>query len=595
MKRIIIATCVATLLALVLTTGSPLTGARAQKSANKYRPVGQSGQFVPGRVLVKFRSGIMPDHARNIIAALGARDAGEIPNIGVHILDLPYQADEAGFAEAMAQRPEVEFAELDRIVAPAEVTPNDPNYMASEAWELRRIDAPNAWPITTGNSSIVIAILDTGVDGTHEDLATKMVPGWNIVNNNTDTRDVHGHGTKVAGTAAASSNNGIGVASIAWGCSLMPIRVADSTGYATYSAIASGLNWAADHGARVANISFYVSESSAVTTAARYFQGKGGIVATAAGNSGAFNSGADNAYMLTVTATDETDAPSFFSNYGNNTDLGAPEAAFTTMNGGGYTYAGGTSFSAPIVAGVAALVLSINPALTAVQVQDILKQSAEDLGTSGWDPHYGWGRVNAARATRLAAGSPPPPVDTTAPTAAFNAPELNATVSGLVAVDVAASDNVGVASVSLTVDGVEMGSDTSAPYTFSMNTIGRPNGVCNIVATARDAAGNVSSATTAVTVNNLLDSAPPTVAITSPANGSAVSGNVSVSFSATDNLGVVRIELYLDGKLSTSSTTAPFAMKLNTRKMSAGAHSLQAKAYDAVGNVGVSQAINIYR
>ena len=577
----------------------PLRFGRVARAENWNRQDEVEEQFVPGRVLVKFRSGTSSGRVRELVSTHGARDKGEIGATGVRVLQLPEQANENAAMRVFQSMPDVEFAELDRLVAPDEMIPNDPNYGAGEAWGLRKIDAPSAWPVTTGSSSITIAILDTGVDGTHEDLTGKMVPGWNIYSNNSDTSDVHGHGTKVAGTAAASTNNGTGVASVAWGCRLMPVRVADSTGYATYSSMASGLNWAADHGARVANISFSgVSESSTVTTAAKYFQSKGGVVTVSAGNAGTFVSAADNPYVLTVSATDQADAISFFSNTGNNIDLAAPEGALTTIRGGGYSYVGGTSFSAPFVAGVAALVLSVNPALTATQVQDILKQSANDLGAAGRDTSFGWGRVNAAGAVNLAAGNPvpppPPPGDTTAPTAGFNSPAQNATVSGVVSVDVAASDNVGVASVSLSVDGVVVGTDTAAPYVFSIDTKSRANGACTLTATARDAAGNASSATNVVTVNNVTDSQPPTIAITSPSNGSNISGNVNVTFGATDNVGVVRVELYVDGKLSASSTTPPFAMKLNTRKMSLGAHTLLARAYDAKGNVGVSQSVTTY-
>ncbi|HKO96216.1 MAG TPA: S8 family serine peptidase [Pyrinomonadaceae bacterium] len=592
MKRIVIAACLTALLMLVSTGAS---SSKAPTHPDQNGPHNPSGDFVRGRLLVKFRSHILPDHARQIIAALGARDAEEIPGIGVHILELPYQANEKAFVQAFENRREVEFAELDQLLAPDEVMPNDPHYATSEAWELGKIEAPSAWSITTGSSSITIAILDTGVDATHEDLVAKMVPGWNVINNSSDTRDVHGHGTKVAGTAAASSNNGIGIASIAWGCKLMPIRVADSTGYATFSAIASGLNWAGDHGARVANISFYVSESSTVTTAARNFQAKGGIVTSAAGNSGALNSAADNAYMLTVSATDQTDAPSFFSNYGNNIDLGAPEAAFTTTNGGGYAYAGGTSFSAPIVAGVAALVLSINPGLSATQVQDILKQSANDLGSAGWDPRYGWGRVNAGRATNMAAGNPPPIGDTISPTVSFSSPAQNATVSGVMVVEVSATDDTGVVSVSLTVGEVLVATDLSAPFAFSVDTKTQSNGASTLVATAKDAAGNTSSVSRSVMVNNVSDSVAPTISITSPSTGAAVSANVSITVNAVDNKSVLKVELYVDGKLSASSMTSPFAMKVNARKWTPGAHTLVAKAYDSVGNIGVAPPVTVYR
>jgi thermitase len=281
MKRMIIAICVATLLTLVLTSSPSLTGARAQKTID-YRAFDQAKQFVPGRVLVKFRSGIMPDHARQIIAALGTREIDEIAGIGVHVLELPYQASENAFADTFHMRPEVEFAELDRILPLQQMVPNDPLYDNPNSWSLPKINAPEAWAINTGSSDIVVAILDTGVDASHPELAPKIVPGWNIYDNNADTSDIYGHGTAVAGTAAASSNNSVGVASVAWGCRIMPVRISDSSGYGSYSNIASGLNWAADHGARVANISYDVSGSRTVSSAAKYFQAKGGVVASAA-------------------------------------------------------------------------------------------------------------------------------------------------------------------------------------------------------------------------------------------------------------------------------------------------------------------------
>src|SRR5438445_434046 len=155
-----------------------------------------------------------------------------------------------------------------------------------------------------------------------------MLPGWNVYDNNSDTSDVYGHGTSVAGVAAATSNNGAGVASVAWGCKLLPVRISDLNGYATYSTIASGLTYAADHGARVANVSFRASDSSTVASAAQYFQSKGGVVAMAAGNESTFVSSADNPYVLTVSATDSNDALTSWSNTGNNIDLAAPGRVF---------------------------------------------------------------------------------------------------------------------------------------------------------------------------------------------------------------------------------------------------------------------------
>src|ERR1051325_1009082 len=547
--------------------------------------------FVPGRILVKFRADVGLDHARQIVAALGAREADLIPQIGLFVLDLPEQADEVVFANAFRHRPEIEFAELDRINRPADITPNDPWYQ--NEWHLTKIATPGAWGLTTGSQNVVIAILDTGVDSTHPDLQNLMVPGWNVYNNNSDTSDVGSHGTGVAGTAAALSNNGVGIASVCWSCKLMPVRVSDVNGYALDSTIASGLTWAADPGARVANISYIGSASSTVTSGARYFQSKGGVVTVSAGNNGTFISSADNTYVLTVTASNVYDQLYAWSNTGNNLDLCAPGEVLTTIPGASYTHAAGTSFSAPLVAGVAALVMSANPSLTPTQVQDILKKSADDLGPAGWDSSYGWGRVNASRAVALATGSQT--TDSTPPVISFASPAAGSTISGAVSVAINASDNGTVSSVTVSLDGSVVTSFAVAPYAFTWNTLGVADGTHVLSATASDAAGNSSTSTVAVTVRNTIDTTAPSISVTSPSDGTQVSGTVTVSVNATDNTGIARVELYVDNVLQATSTTAPFDTKWNTRKAKAGAHSIQCKGYDKAGNVGRSQIYTVYR
>ena len=574
----------------------PFDRTRAQKDRRVHvAPVrGEEELVVPGRVLVKFRANVGLDHARQIVAALGVREDGILPATGVLVLSLPDQVDEAGFANALASRPDVEFAELDRIVRPAEVTPNDP-WFANWEGHLKRIQAPAAWSTTTGSPNVVIAILDTGVDATHEDLVSKLVPGWNSNNNNSNTSDVSGHGTAVAGTAAAASNNGMGVASVCWGCMIMPVRVSDASGNATYSAIASGLTWAADHGARVANISYIVSDSSVVTSAAQYFQSKGGVVASSAGNYSTFSNSSDNPYILTVSATDQSDVIYDYSNTGKNIDLAAPGDSFSTQMGGGYVSTGGTSYSSPIVAGVAALVMSANPSLSGAQVQNVLKESADDLGALGWDSTYGSGRVNAARAVSMAAGGPI--VDVLPPNVSFIAPTAGASVSGVITVQVSASDNVGVSSVTLSVDGVSMGTDNGSPFSFVWDSAIVPNGPHTFTATAKDDAGNSSSASVGVNVNNPLisDTTPPSVKITAPTNGSKALTNLAVYVNASDNVKVVKVELYADGILVSAASAAPFTTKWSTKKVSAGTHSLQCKAYDGAGNSASSEVVVVYK
>jgi hypothetical protein len=237
-------------------------------------------------------------------------------------------------------------------------------------------------------------------------------------------------------------------------------------------------------------------------------------------------------------------------------------------------------------------VLSHNSNLTPAEVTALLQQSADDRGAPGKDPSFGWGRVNAARALGSTGGSG----DTQAPTVSFTAPVSGATVSGTVSIQVAASDNTGVASVSLSVDGVIVATGSTAPYSFSWNSTTVANGPHTLTATARDAAGNTALSSVTVTVNNApADTVAPSVSITSPAAGARVSGNVVVTVSASDNVGVVKVELYVDGVLKATSIASPFTTKWNSRQAAPGNHTLQTKAYDAAGNSALSAPVTVSR
>ena len=216
-------------------------------------------------------------------------------------------------------------------------------------------------------------------------------------------------------------DNGIGVAGVAGKANIMPVRISDPSGYASWSTVAQGLTWAADHGARVANISYSVAGSGTVISAANYFRSKGGVVAVSAGNTGALDSTSPTTSMLVVSATDAGDAFASFSSYGSLVSISAPGASiYTTANGGGYRYASGTSFSSPIVAGAAALVLSRRPDYTPAQVDAVLKSTATDLGAVGTDIYFGAGRVNVYAAVLMAATSGTG--DSTPPTVAIASP-----------------------------------------------------------------------------------------------------------------------------------------------------------------------------
>jgi hypothetical protein len=243
---------------------------------------------------------------------------------------------------------------------------------------------------------------------------------------------------------------------------------------------------------------------------------------------------------------------------------------------------------------VAALVISVNPSLTGAQVQNILKQSADDLGAPGWDPSYGYGRVNAYKAVIAAStGSPPPPTDGTPPSANIASPSGGSIVSNLATITVSATDNVGVTKVECYINDALLGTSTTG--IFSWNTTAYPNGSYMLQAKAYDAAGNVgTSAPQSVSVQNAVaDVTAPSVSITAPVSGSAVSSIVSVNVNATDNVGVTRVEWYLNSTLAGTSPAGSAAFSWNTTTCPNGPCTLQAKAFDAAGNVGASTMLNI--
>jgi subtilisin family serine protease len=185
---------------------------------------GTTIRFVKSRILVQPKAGLTVAELDKILKPHGGRRTHYLPQINVHVIELPAQASEMAVANIMRGNPHIEFAELDQALEP-NLTVNDPYYTSS--WHLPKIGAPQAWDIKNG-SGVVIAILDTGVDSTHPDLAPQMVPGWNSYDNNNDTADVHGHGTMVSGMAVAAGNNLAGSAGVAFGAKLMPIRIASA-------------------------------------------------------------------------------------------------------------------------------------------------------------------------------------------------------------------------------------------------------------------------------------------------------------------------------------------------------------------------------
>lgn len=541
--------------------------------------------FAPGRILVMPKAGLPDAALQALVKQQGATRARGLGRSGLALVDLP-PGLERQLVERLKRHPHVEFAELDERVSLQ--SSNDP-YLGSQ-WHLNRIGTPATWATSTG-AGVTIAILDTGVDGNHPDLKERMVPGWNVYDGNSDTSDVKGHGTAVAGSAAATLNNGAGVASPAGAARIMPVRVSQLDGYAYFSTIASGLTWAADNGAKVVNISYGVSGSASVQNAANYLRGKGGMVVVSAGNNNKDEGHAAHSAMITVSATDSADNRTSWSSWGKMVDLSAPGAGiYTTNRGGGYGSWNGTSFSAPITAGIVAQMMAANPQLKPADLESILFSTAVDRGTAGYDVYYGWGRVNGDAAVTAAAAAIST-ADVTPPSVSVTNPGGGSTATGIVTVDADAVDNKGVARVDLYVNGAKVASDSGAPFTFAWDSKAATNGNAELKAVAVDAAGNsATSSSVWVNVSNAAptaDTTPPSVAFSNPTNGATVgSSTLTVKINATDNAGTAGLSqsLYIAGKLVASTTGGTLSYNWNTRPLKNGNHTLQAVAKDAAGN-----------
>jgi thermitase len=555
----------------------------------------EPAEWAAGRLLVMPRAGLSAAEFARVLKPHGGV-AKRLGGSDLHVVQLPPQMSERAVQQLLARHPLLKFAELDYKVRPA-LAVNDP-YAGSE-WHLGVTKSDTAWGTATGQG-VTIAILDSGVLATHADLQANLVLGYNSYDGSGNTADVTGHGTSVAGVAGAALNNGVGVAGIAGQARVMPIRITDGAGTAYYSTIASGVIHAADRGVRVVNCSYgYLFKNASVQSAGNYLKSKGGLLVVSAGNNGIDEASPDTTAMITVSATGSNDLRTSWSSFGQMVDIAAPGAGiWTTTSGGAYSAANGTSFSSPLVAGVVALMMSANGSLAPSQIESLLFSTAVDLGTAGKDIYYGHGRVDADAAVRAAAAATA--VDSQAPAVSLLSPAGGSQVSGTIAVDVAATDNVGVARVEFRVDGQVVATDSVAPYQFAWDSTGSANGSATLSARAYDAAGNAAtSSNVAVTVSNgvVADTIAPTVAFTTPGNGATVpAGTVTVAAQAGDNAGTAGLTqtLVINGKTVSTASGASLSYKWNTRKLAKGSHTLAVTATDSAGN-RTTQTIQVLR
>ena len=403
--------------------------------------------FMPGRVLVKFKEGIPPNRAVAALSRRGLRMVGQIPRLGVLAVAVS-RGRESAALEGLRRDPLVAYAELNHVARSLEA-PNDPRW--PEQWNMAIIRADLAWEVVTDTHGIVIAALDSGVDLDHPDLEARIwtnsgevagngldddgngkvddVHGWHFYHacsysgclpgENRDVQDDDGHGTHVAGIAAAEANNGIGVAGLAWGATLMPVKVMeDRYSPAWYFDVVAGMVYATDNGAAIINLSLGGEEpSQTLEEAVVYAHQRGVLVVAAAGNDdGPILYPAAYDPVLAVGATDGADRRASFSNHGPKLDVVAPgeDILSTWPRGGSCFRLSGTSMAAPHVAGLAALVWAADPHLTNDGVAAIIEGTAADLGDPGWDEEHGHGRMDAYAA--VVSVSPPTPTATPTPT-----------------------------------------------------------------------------------------------------------------------------------------------------------------------------------
>ncbi|MHB1417064.1 MAG: S8 family serine peptidase [Chloroflexota bacterium] len=311
----------------------------------------------------------------------------------------------------LARNPHVERVEPDLAIQAADAE-------LDNAWGVKRIGAGLVQASGNEGAGVKVAIVDSGIDYNHPDLNANYVGGYDFVNNDDDPMDDNGHGTHVAGTVAAE-DNGIGVVGVAPDADLYALKVLDSSGSGSYSAVVAALEWCVDHGIQVTNNSYGSSGDPGTTVKAAFDAAyNAGIVNVgAAGNAGRTRTNVDNMIypakydsVIAVAATDSSDNRASFSSTGPAAELAAPGVGiYSTVPGGGYEAWSGTSMATPHVTGTVALMIAADITNKST-IRTTLQQTADDLGSAGWDWVYGYGLVDADEAAGVV--SPPPPVET---------------------------------------------------------------------------------------------------------------------------------------------------------------------------------------
>lgn len=396
---------------------------------NKGLPFHSKGnRYASDQILVKFKPSLTSQAIEATIAAYQTKKLKRIPKIDVYQLQIPKSVTVEEMLFVLRQNPDVEYAEPNYIASIA-ITPNDTLFkyqyaLNNSGQEIgipgspqgqadADIKAPSAWEETKGDEKILIAVIDTGVDLEHPDIKDKIYSsGRDFVNDDFDATDDNGHGTHVAGIAAAETNNDEGIAGVAWNCKILPVKSMDEEGSGYYSGIEDGIRWAADNGADVINLSLGGDvPAQSLEDAVKYAFAKNVIIVAAAGNDSTsvlFPAAYDD-YCLAVAATDYEDFRPDWSNFGPEVDVAAPGVRVISLvptwfwgpDSLPYAFGSGTSMSTPHVAGLAALIKGLKPRLKPGEIMNVIRYSADDVNSAdnpGKDELIGYGRIDMEKA-----------------------------------------------------------------------------------------------------------------------------------------------------------------------------------------------------
>jgi thermitase len=371
------------------------------------------GEYVQGEVLVRFHDGVTESRRNEIIKRMGAKSSRLLQR-NIFKLRLPGTERVEQAISSLESNPDVLIAQPNYIYR-ALAIPNDTDF--ADQWNMTKIGMPAAWDITRGDAAVVIAVIDSGVTLAHPDLQSKLTAPstWHdFVDGDNLPDDENGHGTHVAGIAAAATNNSLGVAGVAWQCRIMPLRILDEKGEGSTVSIISAVDLAVDQGADVINLSLGTKSSDSLLQAAVDRAYNAGVVVVAAAGNKLISKGETDepfypaAYpqVIAVAASDSANIVPVFSIRGDYVDVAAPGVSIKSTFLSGYNIMSGTSMAAPHVSGLAALMMSINPALTPAQIATALKTTATDIDAPGVDIASGYGLINASASLQAVPGVP---------------------------------------------------------------------------------------------------------------------------------------------------------------------------------------------